>query len=50
LFKYKSIEFKIGEEFKVEEWLHVMGTGQSLLQREKMAVVRYCKELHTEKQ
>jgi hypothetical protein len=25
------------------------GTGQSLLQREKMAVVRYCKELETEK-
>jgi hypothetical protein len=25
------------------------GTGQSLLQRDKMAVVRYCKELDTEK-
>jgi hypothetical protein len=25
------------------------GTGQSLLQREKMAVVLYCKELETEK-
>jgi hypothetical protein len=25
------------------------GTGQSLLQREKMGVVRYCKELDTEK-
>jgi hypothetical protein len=46
LFKYNTIKFKIGEEFKVEEWLYVkgVGTGQSLLQREKMAVVRYCKE------
>jgi hypothetical protein len=29
--------------------LRKRGTGQSLLQREKMAIVRYCKELETEK-